>query len=350
MPAYKNGNEWESQFYYIDWTGQRKKKHKRGFKRQKDALNYEREFLVQQQGTPDMLFSSLYECYKKDFTHRIRLSTIEIKENLFKKHILPYFGNKPINKITATDIRSWQNKILSMNYKATYIKTLHNQVSAILNFAVKYYKLPNNPARQAGSIGKKNAQAMKFWTLEQFKKFIATFPPDSICYVVFSILFYTGIRSGELLALTPNDFSVEKKNLSINKTFTRINSKNIITPPKTEKSNRIIALPNFLVKILNDYIENTPYITPTDRLFPFTKSWLYKYIRKGAAAAGIEPIRVHDLRHSHASLLIEMGFSPLLIQERLGHEDIKTTLQTYSHLYPAKQEQLIERLNKIIEP
>nr|DAZ05878.1 MAG TPA: Integrase [Caudoviricetes sp.] len=349
MPAYKNGTEWESQFYYVDWTGTRKKKHKRGFKRQKDALAYEREFLVQQQGSPDMLFSSLYELYKKDFTHRIRLSTIEIKESQFKTHILPYFGNKQINKITPANVREWQNKILAMNYKPTYIKTLHNQVSAIFNFAVKYYRLPINPARQAGSIGKKNAHSMKFWTLDQFKKFISTFTNNDICYVAFSILFYTGIRSGELLALTPADFSPNEKIISINKTFARIDGRDIIAPPKTEKSNRIVALPRFLVNMIQTYIDHTPYITPTDRLFPFTKSWLYKYIKRGAVTSGLEPIRVHDLRHSHASLLIEMGFSPLLIQERLGHEDIKTTLQTYSHLYPAKQEQLTARLDEIIK-
>ena len=358
MPAYKdkNSNTWYASFYYTDWTGARKRHLKRGFKRQKDALEHEREFLVKQQGTPDMLFSSLYELYKKDGTARVRPTTSISREPLFKKHILPYFGNKPINKITPVDVRAWQNQILQAThtvrgtpkkYSPTYIKVLHTQLSAVFNYAVNYYGLPSNPAKLAGSIGKKNANIVRFWTVPQFNQFISVFPADSMGYVIFNLLFYTGMRSGELLALTPADFDAESQSIKISKTYTRLYKEDVITPPKTEKGNRVILLPQFIVDMVSDYINRLPYIKPDERLFPCMKSWLFRNMKLGCDKSGVERIRVHDLRHSHASLLIELGFSPLLIRERLGNEDIKTTLQTYSHLYPSKQEELTAKLNEL---
>ena len=205
MPAYKEKtkNTWYVSFYFTDWTGTRKRHLKRGFKRQKDALEYEREFLVKQQGSPDMLFSSLYDLYQKDGVARVKETTITSREPLFKKHILPYFGNMPINKITPADIRAWQNQILQATYiskgtpkkySPTYINVLHVQLSAIFNYAVTYYRLPSNPAKLAGGIGKTKAHAMKFWTIGQFNQFISSFPADSTEYLVFNLLFYTGMR------------------------------------------------------------------------------------------------------------------------------------------------------------
>lgn len=208
MPAYKDDNGlWRVSFYFTDWTGKRIRKMKRGFKRKKDALDYEREFKVRQQGAPDMLFASLYKLYIEDCGARLRPTTMTNKKAIFNKHILPYFGNKPVNKITPRGIRKWQNAILQQGHKETYIKTLHNQLSAVFNFACKYYNLRNNPTRLAGAIGKKQAPAMKFWTLKEFEQFIKAFAPDSLQALAFNVLFYTGLRSGELLALTRKDYN-----------------------------------------------------------------------------------------------------------------------------------------------
>ena len=358
MPAYKEKtkNTWYVSFYFTDWTGTRKRHLRRGFKRQKDALEYDREFLVKQQGSPDMLFSSLYDLYQKDGKARVKETTITTRDPLFKKHILPYLGNMPINKITPADIRAWQNQILQATYiskkiqrkySPTYINVLHVQLSAIFNYAVTYYRLPSNPAKLAGSIGKTKAHAMKFWTIGPFNQFISSFPADSTEYLVFNLLFYTGMRSEELLALTLSDFYEKEKSIHVNKTYSRLYKKDIVTSPKTEKGNRVILLPQFIVDMLADYINRLPYIKQNERIFPCSKFWLFRHMKLGCKLSGVEQIRIHDLRHSHASLLIEMGFSPLLIKERLGHEDIKITLQTYSHLYLSKQEELTAKLNDI---
>ncbi|KAF5033434.1 putative prophage phiRv2 integrase [anaerobic digester metagenome] len=153
------------------------------------------------------------------------------------------------------------------------------------------------------------------------------------------------MRIGELLALTLKDIDFEKRTISITKSYQRFNSKDVITPPKTPKSKRTINIPKFLAADLQDYVNSLYGIEDADRLFPFSKYFMEHEMQRGIKASGVKKIRLHDLRHSHASLLIEMGFTPLAIAERLGHERIETTMNTYAHLYPNKQGQLADRLN-----
>ena len=157
-------------------------------------------------------------------------------------------------------------------------------------------------------------------------------------------LYWTGIRIGELLALTPKDIDILKKTISITKSYQRLDGRDIITPPKTPKSIRIIAIPEFLAADLQDYINGLYEPQEEERLFKVTKHYFEKEIKRGIRASGIKKIRIHDLRHSHCALLIEMGSAPLEIAERLGHERVETTMNTYGHLYPNKQRQLSNKL------
>jgi integrase len=354
MPAYKDEEKktWYCKFYYKDWTGQRKQKFKRGFETKKKAQDWERDFLNKQQTNPDMSFGTLVELYMDDMNHRLRKSTMENKKYVIGLKILPYFKDLPINEIKPTHIRKWQNKLINdrNNYSETYIKTINNQLVAIFNYAVKYYDLKDNPCHKAGSIGKKNADEMQFWTKDEFNKFLPAISDKIQSRVAFEVLYWTGIRIGELMALTQKDFDFNNKILSINKSYQRINKEDIITDPKTPKSNRSIALPEFLCNDLQEYINKLYDIKPDDRIFNFTKFFLHHEMDRGCKKSGVKRIRLHDLRHSHASLLIELGFSPLLIAERLGHEKVETTLNTYSHLYPKKQSQVAAALQKLNNP
>ncbi|MCT4687964.1 site-specific integrase [Vallitalea sp.] len=349
MPAYKDQvkGTWYTQFYYETWTGERKKKFKRGFSTKREAQAWERDFLDKQQANPDMLFSSLVELYMEDMKSRLRQSTIENKKVMINLKILPYFKDLSISSIKPTHIRRWQNKLLKMNYADTYLKTINNQLVAIFNYAVKYYDLKENPCHKAGSIGKKNATEMQFWTREEYNQFIPSVANKPNSKVAFEVLYWTGMRIGELMALTPNDIDLDNKQISVNKSYQRINKQDIITEPKTPKSNRIIAITGFVCDDLKKYMDMIYELEPTDRIFNFTKHFLTHEMKRGCKLSGVKKIRLHDLRHSHASLLIELGFSPLLIAERLGHEKVETTLNTYSHLYPNKQNQVVEALEKI---
>lgn len=189
---------------------------------------------------------------------------------------------------------------------------------------------------------------MNFWTKAEFEQFIVAVQDKPASYTAFMTLYYTGMRVGELCALTPTDVDLERHTITINKTFQRINGRDVIWPPKTPKSNRVVTIPQTLANCLKEYMDKCYEIQPDDRLFPYTKSFLNHEMLRGCKKSGVKKIRVHDLRHSHASLLIEMGCQPLLIADRLGHEKIQTTLNTYSHLYPNKQAEVAAQLENVM--
>lgn len=351
MPVYKNEEKgtWYTSFYYTDWQGNRKKKKKEGFKLKREAQDYEREFVKMYAGSCDMQFKSFVKIYLQDCKTRLKQTTYSGKVFLIESKISPYFAEMPLNAIVPADVRRWQNQLINdnRNYSQTYLKTVNNQLSAIFNFAVKYYNLRNNPVRICGSMGQKHADSMEFWTIDEFRKFVACVEDKPASKLIFELLFWTGIRSGELLALTLEDFDFENLTLSINKNYARLSTEDLILTPKTKKGKRVISISPFIAELVQNYVKLKYAYEPNERLFEVTKFYIAHEIKRGCKLSGVKKIRVHDLRHSHASLLIELGYSPLLVSERLGHENIETTLRTYSHLYPNKQRDLAEKLQNL---
>ena len=341
----KKTGKWLIQYRYTDWQGKRRKSTKRGFATKREAEEWLRNFLITQKADFDMKFENFWKMYYADMETRLREHTMRTKKYIVELKILPYFGNKRVNDITAADIRQWQNELIKMGYSPTYLKTINNQLSAIFNYAVRYYDLKSNPCAKAGSMGKSKAEEMDFWTGEEFRRFIDSVMNKRLSYMAFMTLYWTGMRMGELLALNPKDVDLEKRTISITKSYQRLGKKDVITPPKTPKSKRVITIPEFLAADIKDYMDSLYELQENDRLFPITKYYLEHEMQRGIKESGVKRIRVHDLRHSHASMLIELGFSPLEIANRLGHEKVETTLNTYAHLYPNKQTKLAERLD-----
>ena len=341
----KKTGKWLIQYRYTDWQGKRRKSTKRGFATKREAEEWLRNFLITQKADFDMKFEDFWKMYYADMETRLREHTMRTKKYIVELKILPYFGNKRVNDITAADIRQWQNELIKMGYSPTYLKTINNQLSAIFNYAVRYYDLKSNPCAKAGSMGKSKAEEMDFWTGEEFRRFIDSVMNKRLSYMAFMTLYWTGMRLGELLALNPKDVDLEKRTISITKSYQRLGKKDVITPPKTPKSKRVITIPEFLAADIKDYMDSLYDLQEDDRLFPITKYYLEHEMQRGIKESGVKRIRVHDLRHSHASMLIELGFSPLEIANRLGHEKVETTLNTYAHLYPNKQTKLAERLD-----
>ena len=161
------------------------------------------------------------------------------------------------------------------------------------------------------------------------------------------LLYYTGLRVGELLALTPEDIDFDRHIISVNKNYQRLNGKDYIYPPKTEAGYRDVVIPKVLESCIRDYLATCYDLQQTDRIFPYDKSYVGRQMKYGCDKSGAQKIRVHDVRHTHASLLVDMGCTPLLIAERLGHERVQTTMDTYSHLYPNKQSEVADQLDVI---
>ena len=185
---------------------------------------------------------------------------------------------------------------------------------------------------------------MLFWTKEEYLKFADVMMDKPVSYYAFEMLYWCGIRMGELLALTPADFDFDKRTVSISKTFQHTGGKDVITPPKTEKSNRTITMPRFLADEMQEYLKMQYDIGIDDRMFPVTKSYLYREMQRGCQETGVKRIRIHDLRHSHISLLIDQGFSAVAIADRVGHESIDITYN-YAHLFPSKQAEMADKLD-----
>ena len=229
-------------------------------------------------------------------------------------------------------------------FSPAYLKTIQNQLSAIFNHAARFYNLKENPCKKAGSMGKKKNREMLFWTKAEYLKFADAMMDKPVSFYAFEMLYWCGIREGELLALTPADFDFEKQTVTISKSFQHLNGRDIITTPKTEKSNRTIQMPKFLCGEIQDYMSMLYDIKPDNRIFPITKSYLYREMLRGVRQSGVKRIRIHDLRHSHISLLIDMGFSAVAIADRVGHESIEITYQ-YAHLFPSKQTEMADKLD-----
>lgn len=349
-----DGKTWRVAVYYTDWQVNKKKHEKRGFKTKKSAQSYETEFIAKKKKDINMGFSAFVELYLTDIKPQIKLTTYVTKENIINTHILPYFENKSLSDITSVDILQWQNELLMLRddngkgYSQTYLRTVQNQLNAIFNHAVRYYDLPKNPCTATKKIGKSKAKEMLFWTKEEYWKFAEVVKDKPASYYAFQILYWTGIRCGELLALTISDFDLQKKTLHIDKNYQVVKGEEMITTPKTEKSNRIIDLPEFLCNEMQDYFSSLYKVDENSRIFTFTKSFLHHEMDRGSAKAGVKRIRLHDLRHSSCALLIELGYSPIQIAERLGHESVTIT-ERYSHLYPSVQKQMADKLNKAFE-
>ena len=223
------------------------------------------------------------------------------------------------------------------------------ECSAVFNFAVRYYKLQENPVKIAGNFVGEKVRSMKFWTEEQFKTFIETFDQDDPYYTPFMVLYFTGLRKGELLALTPADIDLEAGVIHVTKTFLVLDGKEMVTTPKTKESVRDVPVPRFLCDIIEKYKARHYGLRKHDRIFQISDTRLAAQLENHIAGTGLERIRIHDLRHSHVSLLIEQGLSAVVISKRLGHKDVTTTLNIYAHLFPNREKEVADKLQEVYE-
>ena len=337
---------------YTDFTGTLRQTTKRGFRTKSDGKDYERRFLLQKSHDLTMNFEDFYYLYMSSMETRLRENTMCMKKAVIETRILPYFKNKRMCDITPADIIEWQNTLLRSEtkeherYSQNYLKTIHNQLSAMFNYAVRFYGLKSNPARIAGNIGKEKKLEMNFWTMDEYKQFSRAVMKKDGVFQAFEMLYWCGLRLGELLALTPADFDFKKKTVRISKSYQRIHCEDVITDPKTEKGKRTVQMPDFLCEEMKDYISRLYALRPNDRIFTITKSGLHHEMDRGCKEAGVKRIRIHDLRHSHVSMLIDMGFSAVDIAERVGHESVKITYR-YAHMFPNRDTDIANKLNSL---
>ena len=342
MPIYKDKNHkgstpWFAKFQYTDSEGNKRTKIKRGFRTEKEAKAFEKKFLADVEANKDYLFEKVVEFYFETCSNQIKLSSLQTKQSIFEKFILPDFSGKDIRNIKTSDLTRWQNKRLFARdksgerlYSDTYIKTVNSQLRGLFNFAVAndYLERNENPILDLSSVGKKESERDYIvWTRKDFSLFLRSISDYEDAYYAFLLLFYTGIRKGELLALTIKDFDYENQKLYVNKTFSVIKGEEVITTPKTKKSKREVILPDFVCEALHSYIKLFYKPDDNQRIFPYkTGKFLLAAMEAGCNRTGLPKIRIHDLRHSHITYLQNLAISSMDIASRVGHKNVDMTM------------------------
>lgn len=349
MPTYKDKktNTWRAEFCYKDVSGNTHRKCKRGFRTKKEAIKYIEEFKRKNEGSISMLFKDFVDIYLNDRKHLVNEITTYQRKSKIINHFLPVLGEKLLNEITPLHIKELQINLVNKGLSPSNINRLKGFLSGIFNHAIRYYGLKENPCHKVENLKVTDKKEMKIWTNEEFNNFL-NYVEEVPFRVAFETLYYTGMRIGELTALTIKDIDFSVPKIIINKSYQVYGGKEFIFPPKTEKSNREVIIPITVANHIKNYLNTFYEIGEEDRIFFYNKSSYGNKLRKICDKHHIERIRIHDFRHSHASLLIESGFNPVVIANRLGHEDIKETLNTYSHLYPNKQEEVANYLETLI--
>jgi len=349
----KNTGDHFIKFDYTDKHGKNRQTTRRGFKTKREAVRAGSIILIELEGNDidDMTLEEFYDKkYYPDMEKRLRKSTMINKKYIFDTKIRPVLGALKLSMIEPSNIRDWQTSLISEGYSPTYLKTINNQLTATINHSIRFFGIPKtNPCRAAGSMGRNTGGEKEIWTAEEFNAFSDSIINKRESWLAFRVLWNTGMRVGELLALSVGDIDLEAGIINISKSLQRIGGVTYITEPKTPRSNRKIKIPKFLVTDIQDYCNSRYGLKDDDKLFEITKSWLEKEMQRGIKNSGVKRIRVHDIRHSHASALIDKGISIVEIAARLGHERIETTLNTYGHRLPDREDQLIAKLEQDYE-
>lgn len=365
MPQYKyqvkQGIRWMSKFYYIDpESGDRKTGFKRGFETKREAKRYEEEFLEtlmkeeeDEEVEPERTFGDVFQEYLMSHKREdMKESTLETKFNIFNNHIFPTFEDVLIADITDDDIANWQKKTKAYvmengkRLSDSYLRTIQSQFNSIINYAKEKGYLRANPLADIKNMGIKDKR-VEFWTPEEYEKFAYHAMEYPMYYYSYEILYWCGLRQGEMLALTLEDIDLKQGIISVTKTLANVNGKEIISTPKTPSSVRKVSMPRFLVDEIEEYIGLLPEAEREGRIFKSSKSTLNKNFKSITEEAGLKRITVHGLRHSHVSLLISKKYDIFEVSKRIGHKSVKTTQDIYGHLFDDVQKSIANDLDKL---
>lgn len=322
---------------------------RRGFKTQSEAKVAESEVIADAARglfeENNATFGYVAKRYLEWYKRRRKASSYKKIESIVRVNILPTFEKKRLTDIRNRNITSFQDVLLDKNYSVHHVKKVHQTLSAIFNFAIKEEYTTRNPAREVGNIEEEETKHVNYWTLEEFREFISIV--DNYLYkTLFMTLYYSGMRKGEISALTWKDINFENHAISINKTAYDTQ----VTKPKTSSSIRTLEMPKYVMSMLQELkrtkepAQKTGYYVFGNYYDHLPATTLDRYYHNCVEKTQLKKIRIHDFRHSHASYLINKGAIPAVVAKRLGHKDIAMTLNTYSHLYPSTENEIIVQM------
>lgn len=365
MPQYKypvkQGVKWMCKFNYTDpKSGETKTEYKRGFATKREAKQYEEDFIENltkviesNEATYERTFGEVFQEYLMSHKRAdIKETTLETKFNIFNRHIFPTFENRLVKDISDDDIAAWQNKIQLMvlpngkRLSESYLRTIQSQFNSIINYAIAKGYMHSNPLVDIKNMGMKDKR-VEFWTPEEYERFVYYAMEYPQYYYAYEILYWCGLREGEMLALTMDDIDLDAGVISVTKTYTQLRGEDLISTPKTPSSVRKVSMPAFLIDEIKEYIGLLYEPKRDERLFQVSKSKLTRNFHMLSEKAGLKRITIHGLRHSHVSLLISKKYDIFEVSKRIGHKSVKTTQDIYGHLFDDVQKSIANDLDKI---
>lgn len=354
--------------YYDATSGKRIRKYQTGFSTRKEAKLSEQNFLNRsiEDNIPILTLKDIAYDYLEHRKPYIELTSHFNNQRLFDKYILPHFKNKTIRDITKLDCRRFVDKMATLDRSTKTINGIITLMKAAFNHAEEYYELKANPTRHLKRLPKSIREVRKssIWTIEEFERFISFFDIEDeqghLWATFYSMAFWTGMRRGEMLALTFKDLDVINRTVSITKSVTqkRTGCGPQLKTPKTRSSIRVVSIDDKTWDMLqhqydhrsqrkgfksDEYIfsrVNLPYI-------PFSDTTVETKKRRVIKQANLKYLRLHDFRHSHASILIGNGVDIVVVSARLGHSTVDMTLKVYAHLLPSAERKALTTINNL---
>jgi len=357
----KDGRKWVYYAYIPTLSGKKKKYQSKAFRTKKEAVKAENDHIINFNDSIDvgeLTFKELYSAYYENQKDKVKKTTLKTYRD--RMRYMKMLDNIKVKDLSATYYELWRKEINKLDVATSYKNDIQKFIKIVLNWATRYYGY--SFARFYSRITRftnpnEIKKEMDFFTLDEFKKFISL-EEDLKFRCLYETLYYCGLRRSEARGLTWNDIDFARKTLRVNKNCVSVGSESSwnyeITTPKTKSSNRIIPLPdvlyNDLLKLFNE--EQQLKIFKKDwfvfgRNLPVKESQMRCRKNSLCRRAGLRQIRIHDFRHSCASLLINNGANITLVAKYLGHSKIDETLNTYSHMYGSKLDEIVLAINNV---
>ncbi|MEG2342463.1 MAG: site-specific integrase [Bacilli bacterium] len=368
----KRGNTWSYSFDLGKVDGKRKRKEKGGFKTKTEAQKALRETinLYENKGTliteTNITLSDYLDFWYKEYVLiNCKFNTQEYYRSTINNHIKPFMGSYKLTSLTPSMLQSFLNEKFLNGYSKSSMINFYSLLNGALKKAVYPYNfLKENPMQyiELPKMNKVKTDKIKVLTINEYNRILERFPFGTSFYVLLQIAFNTGLRGGEICALTWNDIDLSNQTLTVNKTLIG-KGKGIFEagPPKTQSSNRTITIGNTLIALLKrqkiyqkeNQLKYGEYYTRSNNICTRENGDIVttdsiKYLSRVVNYELNIDFNFHMLRHTHATILLENGANIKAIQERLGHSNISTTLDTYSHVTNKLKHETVDILESII--
>jgi integrase len=284
--------------------------------------------------------------------HTLRPTTLQAHYSLINNHIVPELGNIRLSDLQPNQVQAFYAQKLDEGLSKRTVQYLHAILHKALNQALRWGLVVRN-VTDLVDVPSPERRSPHVWTVAEVQTFLLAVS-DHRWYPIYVIAIYCGLRKGEILGLSKSDIDLSRGVIRVRHQVTQVQGLgSVISEPKTEKAKRQVTISEFPIQVLRDHLnslkDNQSLLFATASGKPLSSRNVVRHFKSVIESTGLPDIRFHDLRHTHATLLLSAGTHPKVVQERLGHSQISLTLSTYSHVMPGIQEKAADDFQRIMD-